>query len=57
MSNETKTNKPKGYVIYPDQWPALKSLSAQQLGCLFQAIFETIRGEGDVNLKLDGAVK
>ena len=47
----------KAFVLYPYQWPALKSLSVQQLGCLFQAIFETIRGEGDVNLKLDGAVK
>ena len=58
MSNKTKPDeRPMPFVLYPDQWPALKSLSAQQLGCLFQAIFETIRGEGDVNLKLDGAVK
>ena len=57
MSNETKTNKPKGYVIYPDQWPALSNLSAQKLGLLFEAIFRTLRGEQGVNSKLDGKVK
>ena len=50
MSNEMKTNKPKGYVIYPDQWKALKGLPLARLGRVFQAVYETLNGmEGAEN--------
>ena len=50
-------NRPKSIILYPDQWPALSNLSAQELGWLLEALFRTIRGEQGVNLKLDGVVK
>ena len=50
MSNEMKTNKPKGYVIYPDQWKALKGLPLAKLGRVLQAVYETLNGmEGAEN--------
>ena len=50
-------NRPKSIILYPDQWPALSNLSAQELGWLLEALFRTMRGERGVNLKLDGVVK
>ena len=50
MLNETKNNKPKGYVIYPDQWKALKGLPLAKLGRVFQAVYENLNGmEGAEN--------
>ena len=57
MSNETKTDKKGTIILYASQWPALKNLSAQQLGWLTEALFRTMNGERGVNLKLDGVVK
>ena len=57
MSNETKTDKKGTIILYASQWPALKNLSAQQLGWLLEALFRTMNGEQGVNLKLDGVVK
>ena len=50
-------NRPKSIILYPDQWPALSNLSAQELGWLTEALFRTMNGERGVNLKLDGVVK
>ncbi len=47
----------KAFVLYPDQWPALSNLSAQELGWLLEALFRTMNGERGVNSKLDGVVK
>ena len=57
MSNETKTNKPKGYVIYPDQWKALKGLSLARLGRVFKAVYETLNGVEGAEKELKGSVR
>ena len=57
MSNETKTNKPKGYVIYPDQWKALKGLSLARLGRVFKAVYETLNGVEGAEKELIGSVR
>ena len=57
MSNEMKTNKPKGYVIYPDQWKALKGLSLARLGRVFQAVYETLNGVEGAEKELKGSVR
>ena len=57
MSNEMKTNKPKGYVIYPDQWKALKGLSLARLGRVFKAVYETLNGVEGAEKELKGSVR
>ena len=57
MSNEMKTNKPKGYVIYPDQWKALKGLSLARLGRVFKAVYETLNGVEAAEKELKGSVR
>ena len=54
---KTNNDKPKSIILYPNQWPALSNLSAQELGWLLEALFRTAWGEQGVNLKLDGVVK
>ena len=52
-----KTNKPKGYVIYPDQWKALKGLSLARLGRVFKAVYETLNGVEGAEKELIGSVR
>ena len=52
-----KTNKPKGYVIYPDQWKALKGLSLARLGRVFKAVYETLNGVEGAEKELKGSVR
>ena len=40
--------KSKGFLLYPNQWPALSRLSDKQLGQLLAAIFDYIREKTDV---------
>ena len=42
------TAKSKGFLLYPNQWPALSRLSDKQLGQLLAAIFDYIREKTDV---------
>jgi hypothetical protein len=57
MLNETKNNKPKGYVIYPDQWKALKGLPLAKLGRVFQAVYENLNGMEGAENELKGSVR
>ena len=36
------------FLIYPNQWPALSSLTFVQLGMLLAAIFDYMREDADV---------
>ena len=51
--------KPDNFILYYSQWPALKELSAQELGVLLQAIFRTMGDESinDILTSLDGKVR
>ena len=51
--------KPDNFILYYSQWPALKELSAQELGILLQAIFRTMGDESidDIMTSLDGKVR
>ena len=51
--------KPDNFILYYSQWPALKELSAQELGLLLQAIFRTMGDESinDILTSLDGKVR
>ena len=53
------TMKPDNFILYYSQWPALKELSAQELGVLLQAIFRTMGDESvdDILTSLDGKVR
>jgi hypothetical protein len=51
--------KPDNFILYYSQWPALKELSAQELGILLQAIFRTMGDESidDIMTSLEGKVR
>ena len=51
--------KPDNFILYYSQWPALKELSAQELGVLLQAIFRTMGDESinDILTSLEGKVR
>ena len=51
--------KPDNFIVYYSQWPALKELSAQELGVLLQAIFRTMGDESinDILTSLEGKVR
>lgn len=43
--------KPKAFVLYPNQWKALKELSLDGIGFLFTAIYRSMNGEDTEDLE------